>query len=69
MNYFLKKYKINIRKIDGFKKFEQNYYSEVIDIQKKKILDGCKVGDATETGQAFAVIYYDTGDDFNERTS
>lgn len=66
MNYFLKKYKINIRKIEGFKKFEQNYYSEVIDIQKKKILDGCKGGDATVTGQAFAVIYYDIGDDFNE---
>ena len=64
-----KKYNISNNKIRLFYKIEKYYFTEfnqVIDENKKNILDCCKASKNSGDDEIFTVLYYDDGSDFCE---
>lgn len=62
-----KKYNISNNKIRLFYKIEKYYFTElnqVIDENKKNILDCCKAPKDSSDNEIFTVLYYDDGSDF-----
>lgn len=66
-----KKYNISNNKIRLFYKIEKYYFTElnqVIDENKKNILDCCKAPKDSSDNEIFTVLYYDDGSDFCEES-